>query len=246
MVIWMNDGVIAFCAAEDFDCTVSDNFVCCHICSCACTTLDWVTQELIMELASDDLVTSLADCIFDLNIQLANLTVADCTCFFDLCHGVDELWLHSLTSDVEVFTTTHRLYAIVSVYWNLFFADRIFFNTIFHDFYLLSFLMSCLGFVTFSNIFDANPASFDFIIAGVRKKSSVFSCNIPCFDSFNSFFCNLSIISANLCTLFLLRFFSQKEYNKSIEFLLEVILFAGKNSREFLFCLPAFWGHVTV
>ena len=132
MVVWMNDAVIALYAAEDFDCAVCDDFVSSHVCSGACTALDWVTQELVVQFAGNDFVTSLADSIFDLFVYFAYLIVADSAGFFDLCHGVDELRLHFLTGDVEVFTATHRLYAVVSVYWNLFFSDGVFFNTIFH------------------------------------------------------------------------------------------------------------------
>ena len=132
MVVWMNDAVIALYAAEDFDCAVCDDFVSSHVCSGACTALDWVAQELVVQFAGNDFVTSLADSIFDLFVHFAYLIVADSAGFFDLCHGVDELRLHLLTGDVEVFTATHRLYAVVSIYWNLFFSDGVFFNTIFH------------------------------------------------------------------------------------------------------------------
>jgi len=58
--------------------------------------------------------------------------------------------------------------------------------------------------------FDANPASFAYIIAGVQKKSSVFAEYIAEFVVETLFFCNLSIIFEKLCMLFLLPFFCIK------------------------------------
>ena len=133
MVVRMNDGVVTFFAAEDFDSAVSDYFVSGHVCSSTCATLYWVAEELIVKFAFYDFVASLADSIFDFFIQFANHVVADSASFFDFSHRIDEFWLHFLAGDLEVFGASHGLYAIVSFYWYFFGADGVGFNTVCHN-----------------------------------------------------------------------------------------------------------------
>ena len=137
----MNDRVVTLLAAENFDGAVGDDFVGVHVRGGACASLDWVAQELVMELTGNDLIAGLADGVLNLFVHLAYHAVADCTGFFDLSHRVDELRLQLLAGDVEVFRAAQRLYAIVSVNWDFSFTDGVFFNTVFHCFQPSHFIM---------------------------------------------------------------------------------------------------------
>lgn len=76
MVVWMNDRVVTLLAAENFDSAVGDDFVGVHVRGGACASLDWVAQELVMELTGNDLIAGLADGVLNLFVHLAYHAVA--------------------------------------------------------------------------------------------------------------------------------------------------------------------------
>ena len=132
MVIGMNDGVVAFFAAQNLDGTVGDHFVGVHVERGAGAALDTVGDKGIVQLAGQDLVTGLYDGVFDLFIHVTDLTVGDGTGFFYSSQRTDKFRMGAAAGDVKVFVGTDRLQSVVSFAFNFSFADEVGFDT--HNF----------------------------------------------------------------------------------------------------------------
>ena len=107
--------VIAFFAAQNFDCAVSDNLIGVHVQAGAGAALDGVDDELVMELAVDDFVAGGDDGVGDLGIQSAGMLVGHGRSLLDLSQADDQQLMHGMAGDGEVLMAAQGLDAIVSV-----------------------------------------------------------------------------------------------------------------------------------
>ena len=130
VVVRVHEAVVALHAAQDFDGAVCDDLVCVHVERGTCAALNRVDNELVVELAVDDLIAGLYDSTCALLGELADLEVRDCGGLLNLRHADDELRVHLETRDVEVLVCAERLYAVIRSCRNFLFADGIVLETI--------------------------------------------------------------------------------------------------------------------
>ena len=119
MIVGVDDRVVAFCPSQTLNGAVGDDFVGVHVGGCTCTALDGVADKLVMKLSGKNLVTNLANGIFDFGVKFSHVVIANCAGFFDFGKGIDELSSESLPGYLEVFKSSQGLNTVVSIDWNM-------------------------------------------------------------------------------------------------------------------------------
>ena len=79
----MNFLVVTFLVTSKFKRAVRDHFVSVHVGAGTSTALNRIDNELFIELAGSNFVTSSDDCGGDIVGQFTNLLVGFCGCLFD-------------------------------------------------------------------------------------------------------------------------------------------------------------------
>ena len=83
-----------------------------------------------MEFSRNDLVAGLNNGGGSLFIKNSDLAVGDGCGFFYVSQAVDDLWMHVKTCNRKVLRSAERLYSVVNVFRNIFYADGIFFPAV--------------------------------------------------------------------------------------------------------------------
>jgi hypothetical protein len=130
MIVGVDNGVVTFLTAQNLNGAVGDDFICIHVSGRTCTALDGVADKLVMKLSGKNLVTNLANGIFDFGVKFSHVVVANCAGFFDFGKGIDELSSESLTGYLKVFKPSQGLNTVVSIDRYLLGTNRVFFYTI--------------------------------------------------------------------------------------------------------------------
>ena len=131
VVVRVNDGIVALCAAENFDGAVGDNLVGVHVHAGACAALNGINEKLIVKIAFDDLVAGLTDCLSDWKRNLTVVCVQHCSGFLDLRDGNDHFVIHAAAADGKVLNGSQGLNAVVCILGHAHRAHQVMFNAIF-------------------------------------------------------------------------------------------------------------------
>ena len=124
--------------AENFIRAIGDDFVDVHIGLCAASRLIDDERKVILQFSADDLVGCLLNRDGSFFIQRAKRKICLRGGFFEDTEGMDDLFGHSLRSNLKIFVAALRLRAPVAVSRYADFAHGVVFDTVFHSFLLIS------------------------------------------------------------------------------------------------------------
>ena len=122
--------------ACDFVTAICDDFVGVHVGLSAASGLPYDQREMLVELAGNNFVASLYDCVELFLGQFAQLVVCLSGCFFENTERMSNFAGHNLAADAEVFVASLGLGSPVFIGGNFHLAHCIFFYTIFHEYKL--------------------------------------------------------------------------------------------------------------
>ena len=125
VIIRIDDLIIAFLSAEQFNGTVGNDLVGVHVQRRAGAALDRINDKLVVPFPLDDFVARFYDSVGAVFVQLADLKVGNGGGFFDLRHADDHFRMNFQPGNAEVFFSPQRLHAIIGVNRHFAFADRI-------------------------------------------------------------------------------------------------------------------------
>ena len=130
-VVVRGDLLVALREAEVFASEVAEHFVAVHVRGRASATLEPIGDELVVVLASDDLIAGPDQGVSDVGRDATEFLVRHHGGLLHIAVGDgEERFLgHRHFGDVEVVLTTHRLDAVVGFIRNLEFAKEVAFNT---------------------------------------------------------------------------------------------------------------------
>ena len=115
VVVRRDKVVTAFFFAHDFQSPVAQYFVHVHIYRSTGTPLDRINRELVQPLTVDDFTGCLYQGIADFLVEPSRFHVGESSCFFDNGHGLDEVRIQMFPCNMEVFHSSHGLYAIINI-----------------------------------------------------------------------------------------------------------------------------------
>ncbi|MNJ48122.1 hypothetical protein D3C77_433080 [compost metagenome] len=128
MVVRADCSIIALLFSENLQCAVRDHFVGVHVDRSACAALDRVGNELIMVMSAHNFVRCLDNCIADRRVELADVHVRLGGCFLHQGERMDELGIYSVPGNGKILYRTHRLDAVISLFWNFQGTEKVLFD----------------------------------------------------------------------------------------------------------------------
>ena len=116
-VVVRGDLLVTLCEAKVFASEVADNFVAVHVRGRAGTTLEPVSDELIVVLAGDELVAGPHERIGNISRDRAEFLVRERSGLLHISEGdgKERFLRHRHFRDVEILLAAHRLDAVVDV-----------------------------------------------------------------------------------------------------------------------------------
>ena len=130
-VVVRGDLLVTLCEAKVFASEVADNFVAVHVRGRAGTTLEPVSDELIVVLAGDELVAGPHERIGNISRDRAEFLVRERSGLLHISEGdgKERFLRHRHFRDVEILLAAHRLDAVVDVIRDLEGTKEVVFNT---------------------------------------------------------------------------------------------------------------------
>ena len=132
MVVGVDNAVIALDAAQQFNGPVGNDLVGVHIGRRARAALDGVHNELVVELAADDLVTGGDDGLGLFLIQGSGVAVGHGGGLFDLGQADNQQLVHGVAGDGKILLGPQGLDAVIGVGRDFQCADGVGFHSGFH------------------------------------------------------------------------------------------------------------------
>ena len=125
MVVGGNDVVAAACLTFQLQGAVAEDFIHVHVDGSAYAALNGIQGELVQQLAGDDFVSSLHQQVTDFLGQAARRHIGKGCSLLDLGHGLHELRVNGLASDMEILLAPQGLHAIIYLVRYLKIAQKI-------------------------------------------------------------------------------------------------------------------------
>ena len=123
MVIRIDNRIIPLLPPEDLNGTVCDDLIRIHIDGGAGAALNRVDDELVVQLAFDNLITGSNNRICTLSVQNRRLGIRDCAGFFDLGDTLDQLRMQLQSGNRKILGSPQCLNAIIGICRDLLLSD---------------------------------------------------------------------------------------------------------------------------
>ena len=123
MIVWVNQLVSTFFAAEDFFSTVGDHFIHIHICTGSGTALDGIHDKFISESAVNNFITCLNNGGSLGDRKLESTPIGERGSFFYFCKILNEKGMQFISGDWEIFFCAKGLNAVICIRRDLHFSD---------------------------------------------------------------------------------------------------------------------------